>query len=399
MVRNFLISRLTATASSSFTRHKSAQIHLGSLLQHKHSNAFLVFFNSFASDTKDHPKGDTFTVSYLINSCGLSPELARKVSKRMHLKNPKTPNAVIDLFKNYGFSKTHLEKLVVKNPRVLVSKAKSTLLPKLEFLFSIGVSNADMPKLLLNNPGLLRRSLENVLIPRYEILKGILGDAHKVVSVLKRAPVSFTYCGMENHLVPNIKVLRSSCVPQSSISFLMMHFTTVAYARHSRFEEAVRKVKEFGFDPSKTSFVMALYVLLSMNEVTWDSRFRVYERWGWNREMFLQAFRKCPHSLKLSEETITKKMSFLVKDIGLLSEDVAAYPQILAYDLEKRIIPRVSVIKILKLKGLVKNDLHFSTFMGMKEEMFLQKFLINFLDYLPSLLDVYTGLISHKNVI
>ncbi|KAK7333629.1 hypothetical protein VNO80_30405 [Phaseolus coccineus] len=55
--------------------------------------------------------------------------------------------------------------------------------------------------------------------------------------------------------------------------------------------------------------------------------------------------------MKLSEETVTKKMNFLVNDMGLSSLEIAAFPPILAYNLEKRIIPRFSVIKILKSKA------------------------------------------------
>ena len=46
-------------------------------------------------------------------------------------------------------------------------------------------------------------------------------------------------------------------------------------------------------------------------------------------------------------------MSFLVKEMGCPSEAIAEYPVVVGYNLEKRIIPRFSVIKILKSKGLL----------------------------------------------
>ncbi|XP_061355360.1 transcription termination factor MTERF2, chloroplastic-like [Gastrolobium bilobum] len=400
MIPNFLISILTA---SSFTYCKTTQTHLGSLRQH---NALLSFFNSFTSrassdseSDRNHHKGDTFTISYLVNSCGLSSELAKELSKRVNLKNPDGPNDVLDLLKNYGFSKAQIAKLVEKHPSVLVAKVETTLLPKLKFFRSIGVSTSDMPKILIGNHSLLARSLEKCLIPRYEILRSVIRNDQKLVRVFANAPVRFTYGDILNNLVPNIKVLRKCSVPQTSISLLMDHFLSAASAKHSKFVEAVKSVKEIGFNPLQTTFVIAVYVLVSMSKAAWESRFEVYERWGWNREMALAAFRKFPNFMKLSEETLAKKMSFLVKDMGWPSEDIAKDPVILGYSLEKRIIPRLSVIKILKSKCLLENDLHLSSFIRPTEEDFLNKFVINFQEDVPLLLDVYKGLIDYRNVI
>ncbi|KAK7316681.1 hypothetical protein RJT34_00320 [Clitoria ternatea] len=402
MVLYFILTRLTATASSSsFTHHNIAHIQLGSLLQHKHSNnAFLVLFNSFTSATPsdgNHHKGDTFTVSYLINSCGLSPELAKKLSDRVNLKNPETPNAVIALLKHYGFSKTHVAQIVQKYPKLLVANAENTLLPKLKFIQSIGVSNMDMPKILISNHCILFRSLKKCLIPRYEVLRSVVRDDLEAVRALRNAPRCFTYSDIMSYLVPNIEALRQCGVPQSSISHLMIHMNSVAFARHSKFLEAVNTTKEFGFNPLRTNFVVAILVLLKGKEV-WESRFEVYERWGWNHEMAVRAFRKFPNFMKLSEKLFTRKMSFLVNDVGWPSEDIAEYPLVIMYNLETRIIPRFSVIKILKSKGLLGKNLHFRDFICITEKNFLEKFVVKFQKDLPLLPDVYRGVINHSNV-
>ena len=263
----FQMARLTA--SSSFARQSTTHIQLGSLLQHKH-NAFPFSFTSLTSGTSsdsesdgNHHKGDTFTVSYLINSCGVSPKLAKELSNRVNLKNAHGPNAVLDLLNNYGLSKIQVAKLVEKYPKVLIIKAEKTLLPKLKFFRSIGVSNTDMPKILLRNYVILKSSLENYLIPRYEILRDIVGDDQKVVRSLKITAFCLTYGDMMNNFVPNIKVLRQSSVPQTSISLLMGHFPGAAYRKHSKFVEAVKTAKEIGCDPLKVSFVQAVHLLLS----------------------------------------------------------------------------------------------------------------------------------------
>ncbi|KAG5001878.1 hypothetical protein AAZX31_08G295400 [Glycine max] len=403
MVRNFLlIARLT----TSFTHHRSNPIQLGSLLQHKH-NASFFFFNSFTSgissdaesDDENHHKGDTFTVSYLINSWGLSPKLASELSNRVNLKNPDGPNAVINLLNKYGFEKTHLAKLAEIKPSVIAANAENTLLPKLKFFRSIGISNADMPKILIASHHMLFRSLDKCLIPRYEILSSLLRDKGEVVRALKNAPFGFTYVDMMTHLVPNIRVLRESGVPQGSISYLLMHSGTLAYRDHSKFVEAVNTAKGFGFNPLKRTFVVGVEVLANKSKAVWESRFEVYERCGWNREIALGAVRKFPSIVKLSEEVFIKKMSFLVKDMGCSSEDIAEYPQVVTYNLEKRIIPRFSIIKMLKSKGLLKKNLHFSAIICITEANFLEKFVINFQKDLPFLPDYYNSLANQQNVL
>ncbi|XP_027340876.1 transcription termination factor MTERF2, chloroplastic-like [Abrus precatorius] len=398
MVPNFLITRLTATASS-FTHYnyKGTLILLGSLLLHRR-NASLYLFRSFTSDT-NNSKGVTFTVSYLVNSCGVSPELAKKLSKNVHLKNPDGPNAVLDLLKTYGFSKTHVANLVAKYPRVLAARADNTLLPKLKFFHSVGVSNTDMPKIIIRNYLILRRSLEKCLIPRYELLRSLVRSDEEVVRVLIRDPFGFIYCDPRNDLVRNIEVLRQCGVQQAHISLLVVRCPSALNAKHFKFVEAIKIVKEIGFDPSKSTFVQGLLVFIYMSKAKWESTFEVYERWGWDREMVLCAFRKFPNFFNLSEKLITEKMNFLVNDMGLASEKIAEYPSILAYNLKKRIIPRFSVFKILISKGLLKNNLHFSSFICLSEENFLKKFVNNFQKDLPHLLGDYTDLINCENVI
>ena len=42
----------------------------------------------------------SFTVSYLVNSCGLSPETAFSASEKIHFENPKNPDSVLALLRN-----------------------------------------------------------------------------------------------------------------------------------------------------------------------------------------------------------------------------------------------------------------------------------------------------------
>ncbi|XP_019435347.1 PREDICTED: uncharacterized protein LOC109341829, partial [Lupinus angustifolius] len=266
-MHNFLISRFIPSET---------QFHLN-LLRH---NAFL-FFNSFTSQSqRDQHKDHNFAASYLISSCGFSPETATLVSKHVRFKTLDKPNAVLALLKKYGFNQTQIEKLVLKRPLVLVAKAEKTLLPKLKFFQSIGVSTTVLPKLMLKNYTLLTRSLDKVLIPRYNILRSVVRSNEEVVGALKSGAVAFVYYDLISNFIPNVNVLKELCVPQASISHLVMYYPGTAYTVHSRFVDVVNFAKGLGFDPLKVSFIGALHVLLSLERPRWESGLHSNQMWA-----------------------------------------------------------------------------------------------------------------------
>ncbi|KAK2441726.1 phytoene synthase 2, chloroplastic [Trifolium repens] len=158
-------------------------------------------------------------------------------------------------------------------------------------------------------------------------------------------------------MVPNIEVLRKLGVPQSCVSLLVSNYPNVAFCKHSRFVVAVNIVKEMGFDPLKSNFVLALRVIAGLVKETWESKLKIFERWGWSKDICLLAFQKHPQYVTVSEKKIIKSMTFLVKDMGITPEDIARSPTILNRNLEKTLIPRCAVVKILKSRGLIKSDL------------------------------------------
>jgi mTERF domain-containing protein len=358
-------------------------------------NAFFILksftsIGSMESNEKQEEEKLSFTVSYLINSCGLSPKSAILASQRMNFENPERPDSVLNLLKENGFTNTQISKIVRVRPLFLLSDPEKTFLPKIEFLRSIGVSGSDLPVFVSSSPSLLTRSLKKQLLPCYDFLKSVLLVEEKVVTTLKHSPRAFLY-NVTNNMAPNIALLRQLGVPQSSISFLVCHHPYKAFSKHTRFVEAVQRVMEMGFDPLKTVFVMAIQVLLKMSKPKLESKLEFYKRWGWSKDMALSAFKRHPNCMLLSEEKITKAMDFLVNKMGWPSTNIAINPAVLFFSLEKRIMPRFSVIQILVAKDLVKNDLSLSTILICNERRFLEKFVIKFQDDIPQLLNVYQG--------
>jgi mTERF domain-containing protein len=373
---------------------KHRRTHLGFLQQ---TGVFIVkSFTSVGSLVESNEKPEeekhSFVVSYLINSCGLSAKSAILASRSVVFQNPEKPDSVLNFLKENGFSNAQISQIVRSHPLVLLAHPEKTLLPKIELIRSIGISSSDLTTIIASNTLLFKTNLKKRLIGSYDFLKTVLVD-EKVLTTFKRSPRAFL-SDVTNTMAPNIALMRQLGAPLSTISFLVSNHPSTAFIKHTRFAEAAHQVTEMGFDPLKMVFVLAIQALLKMSKPKLESRLELYKRWGWSRDTALAAFKRHPNCMVVSEENMTKTMDFLVNKSGWPSTDVATNPRVINLSLEKRIIPRWSVVQILLAKGLVKNNLALGTFLLPSERVFLEKFVIRFRDDVPQLLKVYQGKMS-----
>jgi mTERF domain-containing protein len=310
------------------------------------------------------------------------------VPKKVHFKTPEGPDLVVNLLKNHGFTNAQISKLVMGEPRLLLSDPVKTILPKLQFFGSKGLSDTKCVHIISFCPSILVRSLQNHHMPIFYFLKSTLTMDEKVATALKRWPRLLCQ-DAEMNLAPNLRLLRETGVPQSSISRLMTTWPSSAFLKHSKFVEIVKEVKDMGFDPFKSKFVQAIRMLIGMKKANWENKLEVRGRWGWSKDETLLAFKKRPLIMITSKSKITKVMDYLINKMGYPSSDIARNPLIVCSSLEERIIPRCSVVQILLLKGLIKKDLPAYTFLGPVDKYFLERYVTKFQESCPQLLSFY----------
>ncbi|CAN6561948.1 unnamed protein product [Malus baccata var. baccata] len=279
-----------------------------------------------------------FTVNYLINSCGLSPEGAISASKWVELRSPKRADSVLSLLRNHGFSETQISSIVRNHSQVLNSNPEKTLLPKLEFFASLGLSEGDLAKTLAYEPNLLSTSLEKRIAPTYDFLRSLLSQK-TVVSVLRRGSWIFAE-GHSKKVAPNIEVLRDYGIPQSCISHLFAYHPKVFMRKPKELGELVDEVKQMGFKLQKSKSVLAIYALCGSNRSVWNRCRKIYKRWG------------------------------------------------------------CSVVKVLLLKGLIKGieNVSLSSLLVPAEKYFLERFVARNINEVPQLLSVYQGRVEVQDV-
>ncbi|XP_024022606.1 transcription termination factor MTERF9, chloroplastic [Morus notabilis] len=330
----------------------------------------------------------SFTVSYLKNSLGLSSQAALSVSKYVKFDSPEKPDKVIKFFEDRGFTMTQISCLVRAFPRVFSYNTHENILPKLEFFESKGISGPEIAKMVSLFPTVLARSLHNQILPSYDYMRGLFQSEEKLIRAIKRCPDILRY-NIEKNFSPKIDILREHGVPDSNIATLMLNWSKTFMVSRDSFRKTAQKVEDMGFDASKVKFVLAVVAFWTMDESKWQSKIKAYKKWGWSEDEILKAFKKSPWCMMVSEDKLMASMDFLINQMGWKPCLMAEYPVIFTVSLKKRIVPRCSVFQYLLSEGLVEKEVSIGTLLKVPEEKFLQKFIAPYVKKAPKLLKLY----------
>ncbi|KAG7587962.1 Transcription termination factor mitochondrial/chloroplastic [Arabidopsis suecica] len=340
--------------------------------------------SSAASDalvnTKDCRKGEIFTVSYLVlvDSLGLTRKLAESISE-----GKANPESVLSLLTSHGFTDSQISSIITIYPRLFLLDAKKSLAPKLKFLQSRGASSFELTEIVSKVPEILTKKGDKTLSRYYDFVKVIV-EADKSSSKYEKLCHSLPVGNLENK-IRNISVLRELGVPQRLLFPLLISSGGHVNGKE-RFGESIKKLVEMGFDPTTTKFVKALRIVQGLSEKTMEEKANLYKSlgfddvWeifnkypiflalseknilnsvetfqglGFSRDEFVNMVKSFPQGIGLSAETVKKKTDFLVKKMNWPLKALVSNPEVLGYNMEKRIVPRCNVIKALMSKGLL----------------------------------------------
>ncbi|XP_061349221.1 uncharacterized protein LOC133294548 [Gastrolobium bilobum] len=343
-----------------------------------------IFLNLLSTTSDQQPS--SFTISYLTNNCGLSLETARKAYKRVRFDTSLKPDSVIAFFRNHGFSISQIHSIIGRVPELLACDPNKRVLPKFEFLASKGASSSDIVLMVTKSPDFLRKSLENHITPAFELARRFFPSDERFIASVIGYPTFLSDARVE----PNVKLLLDVGVTHSNIYHLLR--TRPSILCSSDLKKAVEEVKGLGFDPSKSSFSVALLAKRAITKSQWDAKVDAFKNWGWSEDAISHAFRKHPNFMLRSADKINAVISFWVDQLGWDPSVLLASPNLFGFSLEKRFIPRASVIQYLLSKDMIKKDASLATPFVLSDKLFLQKFVKCFEEEEASrLLRLYQG--------
>ncbi|KAF5181184.1 Mitochondrial transcription termination factor family protein [Thalictrum thalictroides] len=361
------------------------------LLQNYPSSSLITI--RFISSCKHTSKPNQFTIDYLINSCGLSPVSALKASKHIILKpsTTKRPDSVLSLFKTYGFTNTHISKLVAANPFLLLLNTEKAIKPKLDFFSNIGITGPNLGKFLTSNGNILRCSLENKIIPSINFLRGFVKTDTCIAKILNRCCWGIT--DAECLMGPNIAILQDHGVPKANISKFILASPRIFFYKPEQFYNMVIDIKKMGFNPSSVMFGEGLNRVRNLKNPIWDTKMAVFKSFGWSEDEVLSLFKKQPMVVGASLKKLNSALDFFMNTLKWTRNDVSKNPSCMLLSLEKRVVPRSCVLQILLSKDLISRG---GMGQGLREseDVFLKKYVLKYQLELPELSEVYQSKMS-----
>ncbi|XP_058726495.1 uncharacterized protein LOC131597849 [Vicia villosa] len=233
------------------------------------------------------------------------------------------------------------------------------------------------------NPVVLAASLEKQIVPAYELVYRFFQSDKDTFTLLNFNPTFFG----ESRVVHNIKVLVENGVTDSNIARLLRSQFKIFHIRH--ITVLVEELKHLGFHPSTSIFTIALIAKTSVPKIRWKAKVDAFKKWGWSDENVVEAFRNQPHCMLTSVDKINLVMSFWVNQLGWDVLALAKVPRVFGASLERRIIPRGSVVHYLWKNGLLKRNASLSSPFVINEKKFLEIYINPFKEEASDLLKLY----------
>jgi mTERF domain-containing protein len=157
-----------------------------------------------------------------------------------------------------------------------------------------------------------------------------------------------------------------------------------------------KRAEELGIERSSGMFLRALITVCGFNQHTIEARQLYLKSLGLSQEEVALMIGKTPSLLTMKEELIGRKMEFLMKEAGCGKIEVVHSPVLLTLSLEKRLIPRNLVQKLLKSKEFPVVDQAFISFTTLSEKQFVKKFVLPYERDFPGFLQAYIDVCAGK---
>ncbi|KAL7154765.1 hypothetical protein ABFS83_03G024500 [Erythranthe nasuta] len=317
----------------------------------------------------------TTVFDILLHKHHFSPEVASLASSHLiRLKNPEKADSVLSYFKEIGFSKPQLEKIVRYMPRILSANVEKIIKPKVKVFRDLGFSSDICAKIITGHLPIIHSSLKNSIVPALNLLKELLGSNDEVARLLKTC-AWFLTTDLEKNMMPNVEFLKTCGVPMEHILILFRYSPRCMLNKPEIMRKSVRKTEEIGFNRSSKMFVYALRIISCISDEVWELKLRGFRDLGFSDTEILSMFRKAPTLFTKSMET-TKAIKQILLETGKFDMSaIVNNPMCLTCSIENRFKPRLEILGILESKGLIKHWPSLSTFCILTDDNFCKKYI------------------------
>ncbi|CAL5074673.1 unnamed protein product [Urochloa decumbens] len=344
---------------------------------------------------------------YLVASCSLAPDKARSTSKKALAEASRVsvrafnelssarhhpgfdPDAVLALLSGIGLSRADIADVVAADPLLLRSRV-DRLEPRLLALGDrVGLSVPQIASFLVVGSRAVRKCHD--VCPKILFFVNLFGSFRQAIILMKRCNGLLT-TDLDRGIKPRIAFLHQCGISAGDIAQMCSRNPRVLTLKLDHLKEVVQRVEELGVPRSSRLFRCAVAVLASTTKEKDISRLELLKSTlCCSTSEVATAVAKRPDILELSDENLLRKIQFMINEVGLEPQYILERPELFKFSLEKRLVPRHRVIKVLLAKGLLKSDLSFCTIAKLGEQTFRLRFIDCHKDIVVGLADAYAA--------
>ncbi|KAK1696654.1 hypothetical protein QYE76_013351 [Lolium multiflorum] len=354
--------------------------------------------NYFSTAVSSVPNSELYpaTVSYLI-SCGLSPAAAAATAttqKNRNLSSDKA-DAARALLRDYGFTDADIVRTVRGAMSILSVDPERILRPKLDFFASLGFE----PRKIASEPFLLARSLDKHLVPSIQFLRGIIGSDDDLRRAFSRAPRALM-ADVDKNMRPAVEALRRCGLTEEAISKLLVIHMGMLMASPDRIREVFEELKAIGMRIPDSRFLYCFRAMCSAKRGTWRRKLELFQSFGASEGEVLEAFKTQPSILLSTDDILKQKVRFFLDELKLGISDIMSRPVIIAYSLERCILPRCAVLSVLMREGRIqRDDIKLPQALLGNSKIFSARFVLRYADDVPDVAKAYEGKIKFEGFV
>jgi len=333
--------------------------------------------------------GSFAAADYLVSRCGLTQAQALKASAKIsHLPSSAKPDAVLAYLEStLRIPAADVARVILMDASFLCADVEQTLARRVADLRDLGLSRDQIARLVPLVPNSFRNRF---LRSNLEFWLAEIGSFDKLLKVL-RSCSGLLSMDLDKVARPNVAFLRQCGQDISEIAGTNLYVSRIFTMKPELLKETVQRVEELGVERSARMFRRAIAVVAFIDKGVIARRILLLHNVGFSKDDVLAIVRKQPLVLGTSEQKIQGNMDFLMKDVGLEVSYIARRPVLLMYSVERRLLPRHYLLKVLREKGLLKGQPDYYGTASMGEKIFVEKFVHPFKNHVPGLTDDYAS--------
>ncbi|XP_057794577.1 uncharacterized protein LOC131010893 [Salvia miltiorrhiza] len=335
------------------------------------------FFSTARAKRPFIPSPEIYDV--LVHKHQFCPELTALASSRLpKFRSHERADSLLSFLRENSFTTTQLQKLVIYDPRVLGFTTEG-FKSRFKVFQDLGLSSEEIAKIISSNQGILHSCMASKVIPSLSMLKALLGSNDEVARLLKKC-AWFLVSDLEKTLMPNVEILKSCSIPMERILHFLYANPRCFLVKPDIMRKSVDRAIKFGIPQTSIVFIQSLAVFSCTSEGMWEVKLETLRDSGFSDDDIFTMFRKQPSVFSASAKTMKNKIE-LVLDTGKYNKsNIVTCPSAIGYSIEKRLEPRMQILRLLESRNLIEKWPSLSAFARFTDDRFFNMFIRPYYD-------------------